>query len=381
MALLLFYVLLALCTSFVCSVMEATLLSVTPAYVEANARDGTKAAHYLKQLKKNVDRPLAAILSLNTIANTIGAVGVGAQVQVVFGEAALTVASGVLTLLILVVAEIIPKTIGAVYWRPLAPVVVRVLVPLMVLLTPFVKLSELLTDLVARDRSAHRMSRAELESMALLGREHGAIDEAESRTMSSLLRFGSLQVSDAMTPRTVMFALRIGGTVGETLDDHPDLRFSRIPVHDEGTDDVVGYVLKDELLLRATQGLRATPLAELVRPVPIVHDDVPLWDLLKRLLHGREHLAIAVSEYGSVQGLITLEDLLETLLGTEIVDEGDIVRDMQVLAREQWRRRARALGIEAETMSDRPAEPEEPEEPEEHEGPVRRRGPPSTRTS
>ena len=345
MALLFAYVALALGVSFLCSLMEAVLLSLTPAYIAALKADGHPMADRLQTYKSNVDRPLAAILSLNTVAHTVGAAGAGAQAQVVFGEAWFAAASAVLTLLILIVSEIIPKTLGAVMWRSLGPAVGRLLRGVMIITWPLVKLSELVTEAIARGKPHGRMSRQEFEALADIGHQEGLIDETESKTLKHLLRFGRLTVADAMTPRTVLLTVPRTATVGEVISGHPELRFSRLPVRGEGPDEILGYVLKDTLLLKAAEGLPDTPIREMLRPITVVPTTEQLWDVFENLLKAREHIALAVDDYGGTAGVITLEDLVETLLGMEIVDEADGVRDMQVLAREQWRKRALRLGL------------------------------------
>ena len=350
MTLLIFYVSLALGISFLCSVMEAVLLSVTPSFVEQISKTRGLLGRKLRQLKNDVDRPLAAILSLNTIAHTVGAAGAGAQGAAVFGDAYLGVISGVLTLLILVLSEIIPKTLGAVYWRQLAPAVVRILVPTMWAMWPLVKLSQGLTRLLARGKRPHTVSREELAALAELGAREGVVDRDESRILKNLFRFDQVHAEDVMTPRTVVFALPEGQTVARTLADHPgppgrELRFSRIPLYGQNRDDVRGFVLKSDLLLASVQGRDETTLAELRRPLAAVPAGLPLSQLFERLMNDRMHLALVVDEYGGTAGLVTLEDVVETLLGLEIVDEADAVNDMQELAREKWRQRAEKLGL------------------------------------
>lgn len=345
MGVLLLYVALALGVSFLCSIMEAVLLSVTPSYVAALEREGHVIGERLHEMKEDIDRPLSAILSLNTIAHTVGATGAGAQGAIVFGEAYAGIIAGVLTLLILVVSEIIPKTLGAVYWRTITPTVVRLLVPTIVLMWPLVKLSQGLTYLLSRDEDEAAFSREEFTAMAELGEEEGVFEEKESRILRNLFRFNSLRVKDVMTPRTVVFDLPEDQTIGEVVDGHDEFRFSRIPVYDDDPDDVTGYVLKDEMLLRAAQEEHDVSLEEISREILVVRETLPLPDLLERLLDRLEHIALVVDEYGGVAGVVTMEDVVETLLGLEIVDEADSVEDMQALARQQWFKRARDLGM------------------------------------
>ena len=346
MVLLFLYVALALGVSFLCSIMEAVLLSVTPSYVAAFERDeDATIGERLRELKEDIDRPLSAILSLNTIAHTVGAAGAGAQAAVVFGEAYTGVIAGVLTLLILVLSEIIPKTLGAVYWRTLAPPIARILVPTIFLMWPLVKLSQGITYLLSRGEDEATFSREEFTAMAELGEEEGVFEEKESRILRNLFRFNSLRVKDVMTPRTVVFDLSEEKTIKDVVEEHDEFRFSRIPVYDEDRDDVTGYVLKDQMLLRAAQEDHNVPLSDIAREILVVRETLPLPDLLERLLDGLEHIALVVDEYGGMAGIVTMEDVVETLLGLEIVDEADSVEDMQALARQQWFKRAKDLGM------------------------------------
>ncbi|MCS3755352.1 CNNM domain-containing protein [Salinibacter ruber] len=358
MGLLLLYVALAIGVSFLCSVMEAVLLSVTPSYVAALEREGSTVGKRLHQFKENVDRPLAAILSLNTIAHTVGAAGVGAQAAVVFGEAYTGIVAGVLTLLILVLSEIIPKTLGAVYWRTLTPALVRLLTATIIVMWPLVKLSQGLTYLLSQDQDEAAFSREEFTAMAELGEEEGVFEEKESRILRNLFRFNSLRVKDVMTPRTVIFQMPERKTIGDVVEEHDEFRFSRIPVYDNDPDDITGYVLKDEMLLRAAQEEFDVSLSEISRDILVVHETLALPDLLERLLDRLEHIALVVDEYGGVAGVVTMEDVVETLLGLEIVDEADSVEDMQALARKQWFKRARELGMVSDEALEAPTNAE-----------------------
>lgn len=355
MGLLLFYMGIALGVSFVCSVMEATLLSVTPSYVGALTHKGHAAGARLERLKADVDKPLSAILTLNTIAHTAGAIGVGAQAESVFGSAWVGALSVVMTLLILVVSEIIPKTIGAAYWRTLAPLVSRLLVWLVVGLLPFVWLSQRITRLVSRDRPIDAVSRDELRAMAALGAKQGIFAKGESAILQNLLRLGRLKAEDIMTPRTVLYALPDGETVGGAFPRVQQTPFSRIPVYLETLDNVTGYVLRDDVLLHAARDEMSRPLADLRRPIKAVPASQPLPSLFDDLLRGRAQIAIVIDEFGGTAGVVTLEDLIETLLGLEIVDEIDRVDDMQELARERWKQRARGLGLPVEVEPAPPA--------------------------
>ncbi len=352
MTLLIVYVLLALAVSFLCSLMEAVLLSVTPSYIEMRVREGSTVARTLYDLRKDIDRPLAAILSLNTVAHTVGAAGAGAQATIIWGDAAIGIFSAVLTLLILVISEIIPKTLGAVHWRQLANAITRILVPTIWITWPLVKLSQGITRILSPNGRHDSVSREEITAMAELGKEQGFLEASESRIIRNLFRFYSLRVKDIMTPRIVVFSLPEALRVREVVDEHEEFRFSRIPVYTETRDDVTGYVLKDEILLKAAQDQSDVTLGALKRDILVVPDALPLHELFERMLDRLEHIALVVDEYGGVAGVVSMEDVVETLLGLEIVDEADSAEDMQLLARRQWLSRARRLGIIPHELED-----------------------------
>ncbi|MFP4037059.1 MAG: CNNM domain-containing protein [Desulfobacteraceae bacterium] len=345
MSLLLLYLGLALGVSFVCSIMEAVILSITPGFAAAFERQSPRAGPVLRELKTNIDRPLAAILSLNTIAHTVGAAGVGAQAMVVFGSGYVAVTSGVLTLLILVLSEIIPKTLGAVYWRSLAAPTALLLPVLILVLYPLVRLSQLITRLVAGRRCLYTISREEVRAMADIGFREGVFREQESRVLKNLLRMGGVTAENIMTPRPVMFLLQEEMTVGEVMEKYPALKFSRIPVYTGSPENIHHFVLRNDILLRAARGDTRMTLRDLSRKLPVVPEVVPLVYLFEQLLAEREQIALVVDEYGGVAGLVTMEDIVETFLGIEIVDETDPTRDMQELAKRQWEKRARAMGL------------------------------------
>lgn len=353
MTLLVLYVSLALGFSFLCSVMEAVLLSLTPSFVAELETRRPGLGGRLRAFKDDIDRPLAAILSLNTIAHTVGAAGAGAQAIKVFGDAYVGLISAVLTFLILVLSEIIPKTLGAVYWRQLTPVTARLLQITIWSMWPLVVMAKSLTRLLAHGKREVLVSREELAAMAELGAREGVVDEGESRILANLFRFRGITARDVMTPRTVIIALPESQTVAETVADtvaktvagHKTLRVSRIPLYDRDHDDLKGFVLKTDILLRAAEQRGDTPLGELRRPLLVVPESMPLPTLFELLVNQRAHIAQVVDEYGGTAGLVTMEDVLETLLGLEIVDEVDRVHDMQEWARQQWRKRAAELGL------------------------------------
>lgn len=352
MSLLLFYVALAVGVSFLCSIMEAVILSVTPSYIAALEKAGNPVGTSLRKMKATIDRPLATILSWNTVAHTLGAAGAGAQAIVVFESVPLGFFSAVLTLLILVFSEIIPKTLGALHWRVLAPVVVKVLKPAMWISMPLILLSDGITHLLTRNHEKAKMSREEFTALAEMGQREGVFEENESRILKNLFRFASILVKDIMTPRIVVYAIPVDKTINEVVAEGKDFRFSRIIVYRENRDQVVGYVLKDQVLLKAAQGKGDQPLENLMREITVVPDTMPLSALFERLTGRLDHIAMVVDEYGGFAGIVTMEDIVETLLGMEIVDEEDTVTDMQELARQQWLIRAQRLGLVSENLEE-----------------------------
>ncbi|TWT75972.1 Hemolysin C [Posidoniimonas polymericola] len=352
------YAIVALGFSFLCSVAEAVLLSVSPSYIATLQDSGGGSAARLKRMKENVDRPLSAILSLNTIAHTVGAAGVGAQAAGIWGSSAVGYASALMTLLILILSEIIPKTIGAVYWRQLAPSVAQGLEVLIWLLFPLVWMSELMTKLIAGEKQ-EIVTREEVAATAAMSSEAGELEHGEHRILTNLLKLRSLQVDDIMTPRTVIFAFPEETTVGELLSKRSKLPVSRIPVFEDSIDRTTGFVLKTDVLLAQANDQPDTKLKELRRPLKAIPATASLSDALELLLNQREHIALVVDEYGGADGLVTMEDVIETLLGAEIIDEHDQAADMQRVARRQWKKRLEAVGLEVEepnAAADNPAD-------------------------
>lgn len=345
MTLLIFYLVLAIGVSFLCSILEAVLLSITPSYVAVLEKNGHKSGPVLRKLKKDIDRPLSAILSLNTIAHTIGAAGVGAQAQIVFGNAYVTLTSIILTLLILVLSEIIPKTLGATYWKKLSGFAAQATRILIFISYPLVLLSKGITMLLSSEDKQPSMSREEFSAMAELGHEEGVFEEKESNIFKNLIRFNSLRVKDIMTPRIVVVKYPEEKTIKEVMSEKDELRVSRIPVYGDNEEDVTGYILKNDLYLNYSEGNGTKTLSDIKREVLIIPENVSIKTLFERLLESQEHIAVVVDEYGGFSGVVTMEDVVETLLGMEIVDEIDAIDDMQQLARQKWRERAKRLGI------------------------------------
>jgi len=341
------YVLLAIGVSFLCSVAEAVLLSITPSYIEGQKIKRPKYAARLKRLKQDkVDQSLAAILTLNTIAHTAGAIGAGAKATVVFGSAWFGLFSAIMTLAILFISEIVPKTIGAVYWSRLVVPTVLFVQGLIMILYPIVWISDKLTKFISRGKAIHHFSRDEFIAMARFANDSGHIHDNESRVLRNLFQYGSMVARDVMTPRSVVFALAEDRKVSEVFEHIKDKPFSRIPVYQTKIDNITGFVLRDDILLSKASDQSGEMLKSLKRGISVVPEKASLPMLMESFLRDRQHIALVTDGYGGASGIVTLEDLVETLLGEEIMDEMDSIENMRVLARKLWMKRARALGIE-----------------------------------
>lgn len=345
--LLIVFLFVSIIFSFLCSIWEAVLLSITPSYTQMKLQEGGELGTTLQSFKENIDRPLAAILTLNTIAHTVGAIGVGAQATKIWGTSFMSAAvvPVLMTLAILLLSEIIPKTIGANYWKELAGFTVRSLKLVMWILAPLVFVSQIITRALKKDKDASVFSRADFGAMAELGSQQGVFDEGESNMLRNLLRFNTIFAKDVMTPRTVMISADQATSVRDFHDTHPNLRFSRIPLYEGSPDHITGYVLKDQILKKLVDNQGDEPLSSIRREVLAVTETFPIPDLFSHFTAKREHIAMVVDDFGGTAGLVTMEDVIETLLGLEIVDEQDNASDMQALARKQWEVRARSVGL------------------------------------
>jgi CBS domain containing-hemolysin-like protein len=347
LVLLVVYVLMALVLSFACSVAEAVLLSITPSFIAQTHKETPKLGKLLLKLKEdNVDQSLAAILTLNTIAHTVGAIGSGAKATAVFGSAWFGVFSAVMTFLILFLSEIIPKTLGAVHWRRLVGITAQFVRALIFLLYPLIWLSEKLTKLIAKNKSVHPFSREEFIAMAGIGEKTGHIDQSETRVIKNLFRLRQLQAGDILTPGTVLYTLQEDKTVEEVIAQTPKLPFSRIPIYSDTKDSINGFVLKFDIAECLVNQKSGTRLKDLKRDLFAIPKQMPLDELLEFLLKEKRHIALVVDEFGTTSGVVTLEDVVETLLGTEIVDEVDTIEDLQAHARELWRQRTAKMGLD-----------------------------------
>lgn len=330
-------------------------MSVTPAYVNRKVQEGSVIGATLQAYKKDIDKPLSAILTLNTIAHTVGAMGVGAQAGKLFGSnhfdlgftnlSYASIIAAIMTLAILILSEIIPKTIGANMWESLAPFTVRSLKILLLVLSPFVWLSQLITKSLKKDKDKSIFSKADFAAMASAGLESGTLDHSESVIIQNLMRLEKLVVRDIMTPRTVMVMADQTQRIFDFYQKNKPLNFSRIPVYSEKQDHITGIFLKDDLLAKMAEDQHNDKLITIRRDVLFVNDDTDLPRLLDLFVTKKGHIAIVNDSYGSILGLVSMEDLFETLLGLEIVDESDNIADLQSFARKKWEERAKNDGL------------------------------------
>jgi len=345
--LIIVFFLISILASFLCSVLEAVLLSITPAFAERQRTENPVMGESLRDFQTNIDRPLAAILTLNTIAHTVGAIGVGSQAAVIWGDSVMStlIIPVVMTLAILILSEIIPKTLGANYWQELAPFTVKTLRLIIFLLAPLVIVSQFITKSLKKDKDKSVLSRADFTAMAELGAKQGVFDERESSFLHNFMRFGSITAKDIMTPRVVVVAAQEDMTLDEFHNAHPNLNFSRIPLYTDSVDHNSGYFLRDDLLAALVDNKNSASLKSIGRPLTAVPSDFPIPELFAHFTDNKTHIAMVVDEFGGMAGIATMEDVIETLLGLEIVDESDGNEDMQLLARQQWERRAERMGL------------------------------------
>jgi len=350
---LLIFAAVSIVFSFLCSIWEAVLLSITPSFVNTELQKGSALGKSLNAFKEDIDKPLSAILTLNTIAHTVGAMGVGAMAAEMFKDSPKImdlvtieqVIAVVMTLAILFLSEIIPKTIGANNWKGLAPFTVSSLSFLQKALAPLIWVSQWITKSFKKDKEKSVLTRTDFLALANVGMSSGALEASESSIITNLLGMDTLKVQDVMTPRTVMQLIDQNTTLQEYYESHQPMRFSRIPIFSDKPDSITGLVLKDEILNNMVQGKQDQPLSKLAREIKMINQDKSLKELFNFLTQENTQIAIVHDNYGSVTGLVTMEDMMETLLGLEIVDESDNVADMQVLARKKWEERAKKLGI------------------------------------
>ncbi|WP_029034349.1 CNNM domain-containing protein [Salinimicrobium terrae] len=349
MELLILYAVLAIFFSFMCSILEAAFLSFTPSHLKIKIREGKAYAHTLTKFKQDVDKPLVAILSINTIAHTVGAILVGVQAEKVFGDGgnAVGIVSVVMTLAILIISEIIPKTIGATYWKSLGNFTAQSLKAFVFPLkyTGILWLMMLTTRLIGKSAHVSSMSREEFIAITDVAEEEGVFEEQETTVIKNMLIFKKVKAKDVMTPFSVAITEDENTSIEKFHSQHRNLRFSRIPVYDKQVNDITGFVLKDDILEEMLDQKGPEPLKILKREILMTPEETPIPQLFDRFIQERTHLAMVVDHYGNTIGLVTMEDIIETLMGLEIMDESDNVQNMQVLARENWEKRAKKLGL------------------------------------
>jgi CBS domain containing-hemolysin-like protein len=337
MTLLLTYLFIALLVSFICSVLEAVLLSSTSSYIESlSKKDNSDAVEMLRGLKSNIDKPISSILILNTFAHTMGAAGVGAQAQILFGQEMETVIAVLLTLAILYFSEIIPKTIGAVYWKKLLIPSAYVINFLIKITYPLVWISMLITKSISKGKvKDSNFSRDEIMAAVTMGEREGSILSKESALIENLFKLKNIKTKDIMTPRSVVFAFKSDVTVEDAIEDDKMYIHSRIPIYDETIDDIVGIVFNQSILEESVEERDNTILKDITVPVHKISENVPVSSLIDQFVNRKTHLFIVQDNYGQTSGVVTLEDAIETLLGVEIVDEMDEVEDMQAFAKDK----------------------------------------------
>ena len=355
MYLLILFFAISIVFSFLCSIWESVLLSIPQPRVELLYNEGGFVGRKLKEYKENIDKPLAGILSLNTIAHTVGSIGVGSQAARLWGENYINllgfnisieaVVAGLMTLSILILSEIIPKTIGANYWSQLTSFTVYGVKFLMIVLFPLVWFSQIITKLLKNSDNEGAMSRSEFFVMAKIGAAEGTLDKEEYKILESLNRFKSIKNKDIMTPRTVIFTASEEMSLIEFFNKNKDLQFSRIPIYKNNIDSITGYVLKDDIYSNIINGKEDLLLKDISREIFIIQETSNISSLLRQLIDENEHISLLVDEYGGVSGIATMEDILETLLGIEIMDESDTIEDMRAFAQSKWKERAKRLGI------------------------------------
>ena len=339
---LVLYFLSALVISFLCSLIESVILSVSFNHISILKKRGSKAAEILEKQKININRPLAAILTLNTIAHTIGAAGVGAETLKIYGNEWVAIASAILTISILIFSEIIPKTLGVVYFKKLARFTAYTVRALIIITWPFVYLSEGFSKLFKSNGDHVAVTREEMIAMAERGEDEGTLKEQESDVIENLLRLKDVSAEAVLTPRSVVFALEKDKTVKEVIDYHTPIAFSRIPIYENNLDNIIGFVHRYDLVQKQADDNFSIRMEEIMEPISTILESTPVATVLDEFVKNHQQIFMVEDKFGTIVGLITLEDAIETLLGVEIVDEHDSVIDMRKLAIERREKRLSA---------------------------------------
>lgn len=345
MELVIIYAFVALLISFLCSVLEATLMSTPMSFISSLETKGIKGAELLKKYKQNIDRPISAILVLNTVANTVGASLVGSEAMNMAQnmhyphETVIGIVSAVFTLLVLVCSEIIPKTIGSCNWRKLALPASRAIHVLVIITFPVIYCLEKITHIISRNSPQVSVSREEVSAMINVGAEEGVLEKKENKMIQNLLKLDKITAHEIMTPSVVVTMADSSMTLKEFYDEEEFSTYSRIPIYDDDNSDyITGYVLRQTILERLAEDKFNVHLKDFARPILSFSEDEPVAKIWEILLEKKEHISIIIDEYGSLRGIVTLEDVIETMLGFEIVDEKDEVVDMQEYAKDKWKK-------------------------------------------
>ncbi|MCQ2340360.1 MAG: hemolysin family protein [Paludibacteraceae bacterium] len=338
MSTLLIFLFVAMGISFLCSTLESVLMSTTLSYINLREEEGYAPAKRMKQYKTEPEVPLAAILSLNTIANTVGAAGVGQQANILFGSQWFGLVSAIVTLLILIFSEIIPKTFGTTYWKNLMGFTVTTIRILVWVMYPFVKMIQWITRLFPESEESS-VSREEVVALANVGEQEGVIEEDEKKIIRNVIRLDEIKAVDVMTPRVVASIAPESMTLKEYYDCDDYDHFSRIPVYSDSPEYITGYVMRDDALEDLTEDHFNKTLGEIKRSIPQFNEDMSIGDIFDQMLKEKSQIGIIIDEYGCFQGILTLEDVIETIFGLEIIDENDQFADMQQYARERWHQR------------------------------------------
>lgn len=350
MTVLIISLVITLGVSFLCSLLEATLYSTTMSYIESLPAT-KKGVSNLKDLKINIEKPIAAILSLNTVANTAGAAAVGAQAAEIFGSAYFGLCSAILTVMVLVCSEIIPKTIGSSFWRELCIPGGYIIRVISFVCFPLVVISQFLTRLFTR-KKVQTVSREEVAALTNIGEREGVFKKNECKIINNLVKMDNVKVHAIMTPRTVVLAAQEDMTLEEFFADKKYLTFSRIPVYTKDIDDITGFVLKTDVLLHLANDEQHLKLKDIKRDILVCYGNAAITKFYDLMLGKKQQIALVIDEYGGMDGIVTLEDVIETILGSEITDESDKQIDMQAFAKEQWKKRSANLDI-AETETEK----------------------------
>ncbi|MGV8813556.1 MAG: CNNM domain-containing protein [Gelidibacter sp.] len=336
MTLLLIYLLVVLLISFLCSIVEAVLLSIPISFLKSKSEFGDQNASAMLKLKEDIDKPISAILSLNTVTHTVGAAGVGAQTTVLFGDAYFGIVSATFTLLILVLTEIIPKTIGTNYNKELVGISSKIIKGMIIIIYPLVCLSSILTKMLSREKPNLTTSREEISALASIGTQEGIFVDKENIIIQNLIKLKGLKIKTVMTPRIVVVTANEEMTLQEFLKNKEFLHFSRIPIFQENKDNITGYIFRESVFEKLAEDQFGLKLKDIKRDITTFPKNITLFEAWEQLLLQKEHISLVVDEYGGMDGITTIEDIIETLLGFEIVDEKDKIEDMQQYALKRW---------------------------------------------